>query len=331
MLIPIYIAVAAIVVIAVVASMFKQIDQAHVGVVTMFGKYRRILDPGLNVLIPFFEQIHSRVPVQNQTAQLKFSAITADQAAVHFTATLIYTVSDHSAETVQLVAFKFLDPSSFETAMTSAVEAAVREFVATKHQAEVLGLRAEIVSHAKENLDEQLASWGYTLQDLTVNDIAFGKEIMASMEKVVTAKNRQAAAEYEGQALLIQRTKAAEAEGAAIQIAAKAEAEAARLRGEGLANFRRELSKGLSDSAELLKGDGVPTELLAFTMWTETMHEIARDGQGNVLFIDGGIPAMGESMKRLEGLLATRTPLAGDGAEGVQAQGRHEAEPAPTV
>jgi regulator of protease activity HflC (stomatin/prohibitin superfamily) len=161
--------------------MFTTIDQAHVGVVTLFGKYRRILNPGLNLLIPFVETVRNKIPVQNRTDQLQFSAITADQAAVHFISTIIFTVEDHTEDTIKLVAFKFIDDASFNTAITSAVEASVREFVATKKQAEVLGLRQEIVTHAKANLDDQLSSWGYLLVDLTVNDIQFDAEVMQSM------------------------------------------------------------------------------------------------------------------------------------------------------
>lgn len=284
----------------------RTIDQAHVAVVTMFGKYRRVLNPGLNFIIPVLEQINRKVPVQNQTAQLKFSAITGDQAAVHFNATIIFTVSDHSAETVQLVAFKFINEHSFGVALTTAVEASVREFVATKKQAEVLGMRADIVAHAKSNLDEQLASWGYTLVDLTVNDITFDSGIMASMSRVVEAKNMQTAAEYEGQALLITRTKQAEAEGAAIRIAAENEAEAARLRGAGLAQFRRELATGLSESAQVLEDAHVDPALLAFTMWTETVRDAAREGTGNVVFLDGSVDAMETTLRRMQGIMSAQ-------------------------
>jgi regulator of protease activity HflC (stomatin/prohibitin superfamily) len=311
-------AVLAVALLIFIASTLKTVDQASVAVVTMFGKYRRVLNPGLNILIPFLEVIHSRVPVQNQTQQLQFSAITMDQAAVHFTATILYTVTDHTPETVQLVAFKFIDDRSFMVALTSAVEASVREFVAGKRQAEVLGLRSDIVTHAQATLDEQLASWGYTLVDLTVNDIAFDAEVMVSMSRVVAAKNSQAAAEFEGEALLITATKAAEAQGAAIQIGATAEAEAARLRGVGLANFRRELAQGPSDSSALLATHDVSQSMLAFTMWTETVRDAAREGTGNVVFLDASVNALDTTMRRLEGMLmvnaAPEVPTQRDGA-----------------
>lgn len=283
--------------------MFTTIDQAHVGVVTLFGKYRRILNPGLNILIPFVETVRNKVPVQNRTDQLQFSAITADQAAVHFISTIIFTVEDHTEDTIKLVAFKFIDDASFNTAITSAVEASVREFVATKKQAEVLGLRQEIVTHAKANLDDQLSSWGYLLVDLTVNDIQFDAEVMQSMSRVVAAKNAQTAAEFEGQALLIQRTKEAEAEGAAIRIAAENEATAARLRGEGLAQFREAIAVGFSESAKKLEAAGLDPAILLFSMWTETMRDAAKEGTGNTIFLDGNITTMEQTVHRLQGIL----------------------------
>lgn len=286
-----------------VKQMIVMIDQANVGVVTRFGRYHRVLQPGFNVITPFFNKLHSTVAVQNQTAQLKFAAITKDQAAVHFTATIIYTVTDHAEETIKQVAFKFVDANSLRVALNSAVEASVREFVATKRQAEVLGLRNEITGHAQLSLKEQLAGWGYTLVDLTVNDITFDQEVMASMSRVVAAKNAQTAAEFEGEALLIARTKQAEADAAAIKIAAESEAEAARLRGRGLAEFRRELSEGLAESAQVLEAGALDPSFLLFSMWTETMRDVAKDSDGNVLFFDGGIESMQDSLQRMQGMM----------------------------
>ena len=320
--------VIAVIVIAILAAGLKTIDQAHVGVVTMFGKYRRVLNPGLNVILPFIEHVNWKIPVQNQTNQLEFSAITGDQAAVHFKATIIFAVSDHQAETIQLVAFKFISPNAFTIAMTSAVEAAVREFVATKKQAEVLGLRTEIASHAKDNLNEQLGSWGYNLVDLAINDITFDKAVMDSMSRVVAATNAQTAAEFEGQALLITKTKAAEAEGAAIRIAAENEATAAKLRGEGLANFRTALAQGLSDSAKMLEAQGVGSGVLALTLWTEAIRDAAQNGQGNVIFLDGNIATMEEAMRRLQGLMTSSDHLAPTDATAMKG---HAGVPRPTV
>lgn len=282
----------------------RTIDQAHVGVVTMFGKYRRIIRPGLNYIFPIFEKVKEKISIQNQTIQLQFSAITSDQAAVHFTATIIFTVSDHDEETIKLVAFKFIDITAFQRALVSAVESSVRSFVATKKQSELLGLRQEIVSHSKENLDEQLASWGYLVSDLQITDLNFDPEVMTSMTRVVAAKNAQVAAEFEGQALLITRTKEAEANGAAIKIAAENEAEANRLKGQGLALFRKEIASGIADSAQSLKEQGLDPTFIGFSMWTEMVRDTAREGKGNVIFLDGNMSNLEETMKRTQSFIA---------------------------
>lgn len=297
--------VLAIILLALLFSSFKVVNQATVAVVTLFGKYRRVLRPGLNVLIPFFERINRIVPIQNRTKQLQFKTITSDQAVVYFTATVIFTVSDHEPETVKTVAFKFIDEKSFDIALLNAVEASVREFVATRKQSEVLGLRGEIVNHAKSTLDEQLSGWGYTVIDLQITELAFDKEVTDSMARIVAATNQKIAAEAEGQALLITRTKAAEAEGAAIRISAENEATAARLRGEGLAMFRKALAEGFGESAELLEKHGLDPALLAFSMWTETIRDAAREGAGNTIFIDGNIQTGDDAMRRLQAMTVT--------------------------
>lgn len=294
--------VLAIVAIWIVFASLRVVNQATVGVVTMFGKYRRVIRPGLNILIPLVERINRVVPIQNRTEQLQFKTITSDQAVVHFTATVIFTVSDHEPETVKTVAFKFIDEKSFDIALLSAVEASVREYVATRKQSEVLGLRAEIVHHAKSTLDEQLSSWGYTVLDLQITELSFDKEVTDSMARIVAATNQKIAAEAEGQALLITRTKAAEAEGAAIRIAAENEATAARLRGEGLAMFRKALAEGFGESAELLEKHGLDPALLAFSMWTETIRDAAREGAGNTIFIDGNIQTGDDALRRLQAM-----------------------------
>jgi regulator of protease activity HflC (stomatin/prohibitin superfamily) len=290
-------------------STLRTVPQANVAVITMFGKYRRVIRPGLSAIIPFFERVAISVPVQNRTAQLKFSAITQDQAAVHFTATIIYAVSDHEEETIKQVAFKFINVQSFQTALVSAVEASVREFVAIKAQSEVLGVRQEIVTHAKATLDAQVASWGYTISDLQINDVQFDSVIMESMSKVVAAMNEQKSATFIGEALLITRTKAAQADGAAIRIAAENEATANQLRGEGLAAFRKAIAVGISDSAVVLKENGISEGMLAFTMWTETIRGAAKEGKGNTIFLDGNIASMEQSLHRLTAITTVAAPV----------------------
>lgn len=278
---------------------FKTVQQGTVGVVTMFGKYRRIMMPGLNFRIPFFERVQSVVSIQNRAIEMEFQAITQDQANVYFKAMLVYAVIDANEETIKNVAFKFVDQRNFIQALVRTIEGSVRGFVATKKQAEILLLRREIVDDVKESLDHTLEDWGFHLIDLQLNDITFDAEITTSMAKVVASNNLKAAAENEGQALLITKTKAAEAEGNAIKIAAEAEKEALQLKGQGVALFREEVAKGMTEAAEKMREANLDTSLIMFSMWTEAVKEFAEKGKGNVIFLDGSTDGMEKNIKQM--------------------------------
>ncbi len=278
---------------------FVTVQQGTVAVITIFGKYRRLLKPGLNVKIPLIESIYRRISIQNRSAELGFQAVTMDQANVNFTAMLLYSVLDHEEETIKNVAFKFVDDRNLMQALIRSIEGSVRAFVATKRQSEVLTLRREIVENVKENLDKTLEEWGYHLIDLQINDITFDEEVMRSMAKVVASNNLKAAAENEGQALLITKTKAAEAEGNAIKIAAEAERLAAQLRGQGIASFREEIAKGMTHAAKLMQESNLDTSLIMFSMWTEAVKNFAEHGRGNVIFLDGSLDNMDQTLKQM--------------------------------
>ncbi len=283
------------------ATSIKTVDQGNVAVTTVFGKYKGIKHPGLNFLIPFIEKIASRISVQNRAVELQFQAITQDQANVYFTAMMVYSVINESEDTIKNVAFKFFSEKDFLTALVRSVEGSTRGYVATMKQAEILGLRGEIVNEVKENLDVTIETWGYHLLDLQLNDITFDQAITTSMAQVVASNNLKAAATNEGDALLIRRTKEAEAEGTAIRIAAEAEKTAAQLRGQGVAMFREEVARGLAQAAKELENNNVDSSLILFSMWTESIRHMAENGTGNVMFLDGSPDGM---QKQIQDLMA---------------------------
>jgi regulator of protease activity HflC (stomatin/prohibitin superfamily) len=278
---------------------FVAVTQGTIAVVTMFGKYRRIMLPGLNFRIPILESIYRRVSIQNQSIEIQFQAITADQANVHFKAMLLYAVMDQQESTIQNVAFKFIDNNSLMQALVRTVEGSVRSFVATKRQSEILLLRRDIVEAVKGQLDHSLAGWGYHLIDLQMNDISFDEVILRSMAQVVASNNLKAAAENEGQALLITKTKQAEAEGNAIRISADAERLAAQLRGQGIALFREEVARGMSKAAYEMRGAGLDASVILFSMWTDAIKHFAENGKGNTIFLDGSAEGMHRTMREM--------------------------------
>jgi prepilin-type processing-associated H-X9-DG protein len=281
---------------------FVTVQQGTIAITTIFGKFSRILRPGLNFKIPFIERVFKKISVQNRSAELGFQAVTVDQANVNFTAMLLYSVINSEEETIKSVAFKFVDERNFMQALVRSVEGSVRAYVATKRQAEVLILRRDIVEAVKDQLDKTLEEWGYHLIDLQLNDITFDEEVMRSMAKVVASNNLKSAAENEGQALLITRTKAAEAEGNFIKISAQAEKDAAQLKGQGIALFREEVAKGMAGAAKQMEEANLDSSLILFSMWTEAVKNFAQDGKGNVIFLDGSVEGMQKTMKDMMAL-----------------------------
>ncbi len=279
------------------------INQGYVGVITLFGKYRRVAPPGLRFKIPFLEKVFKKISIQNRSVELEFQAVTSDQANVYFKSMLLYSVQNENEDTIKKVAFKFIADRDLMQALIRTIEGNIRSFVATKKQAEILGLRREIVEYVKAEIDHTLETWGYHLQDLQINDITFDKLILDSMSKVVASNNLKAAAENEGQALLITKTKSAEAEGNAIKIAAEAEREAARLRGQGVALFRKEVAEGMTQAAEQMKQANLDTNVILFSMWTEAVKNFAEYGKGNVIFLDGSPEGMENTMRQIQAMM----------------------------
>ena len=281
------------------------VQQGTVAMTTIFGKYNRTLRPGLNFRIPFIEAIFKRISVQNRAVELTFQAVTIDQANVHFTSLLLFAVMDDHEETVKKVAFRFVSDREFMATLTRTVEGSIRSYVASKKQQEILSLRREITEAVKGNVDHMLEDWGFHLIDLQINDITFDEEVMRSMSKIVDANNLKAAAENEGQALLITKTKGAEAEGNAIKIAAEAEREAAKMRGQAVALFREEVARGMSQAAKEMQNANLDTSVILFSMWTEAIKNFTEHGKGNVIFLDGSVDGMQKTLKQMMALSST--------------------------
>src|ERR1700733_14766933 len=288
-----------LVVFFVLASTYRTIPQATVGVVTVFGKYRRIMREGLNFKMPW-EKVAYRLSLQNRALQLEFQAITQDQANVKFATMVLYAVAGADEESVKKAVFSFATAQEFQLALQRTIDGSIRQFVATTKQSDILGMRAEIVDHTKKNLDEVVLAWGYVVRDIQITDMTFDKEIIDSMARVVSSKNLLAAASNEGAALLVKRTKDAEAEAAYKTIGAEAEKKASALRGEGLALFRKNIADGMKGAADSLKSAGVNPEFLLFLEYTDALKYVAEHAQGKVVFMDSGAAA---STRVVQGIL----------------------------
>jgi regulator of protease activity HflC (stomatin/prohibitin superfamily) len=293
-------AVLLIVVVYLAGSVFRSVPQATVAVVTLFGRYHRIMRGGLNIKMPW-EKISYRLSLQNRALQLEFQAITQDQANVKFATMVLYAVAAADEESVKKAVFSFATNQEFQLALQRTIDGSIRQFVATTKQSDILGMRAEIVDHTKKNLDEVVLAWGYVVRDIQITDMTFDKEIIDSMARVVSSKNLLAAAANEGAALLVKRTKDAEAEAAYKTIGAEADKKASALRGEGLALFRQNIADGMKGAAKSLKDAGVDPEFLLFLEYTDALKYVADHAQGKVIFMDSGA---GASTRIVQGVLS---------------------------
>jgi regulator of protease activity HflC (stomatin/prohibitin superfamily) len=280
-------------------SWFRSVPQSTVAVITVFGKYRRIMRAGLNLKLPW-ERVFQRLSLQNRALQLEFQAITQDQANVKFATMVLYSVAGADEESIKKAIFSFATPQEFQLALQRTIDGSIRQFVATTKQADILGMRAEIVDHTKKKLDEVVSSWGFVVRDIQITDMTFDKEIMDSMARVVSSKNLLAAASNEGAALLVKRTKDAEAEAAYKTIGAEAEKKASALRGEGMALFRRNVAEGMKDAAESLRVAGVDANFILFLEYTDALKYVAEHSQGKVIFMDSSGSA---STRALQGII----------------------------
>src|SRR6202050_756928 len=274
----------------VARALFRTVPQATVAVVTVFGKYHRIMREGLNFKLPW-EHVGYRLSLQNRALQLEFQAITQDQANVKFATMVLYAVAASEEEAIKKAVFSFASPQEFQLALQRTIDGSIRQFVATTKQSDILGMRAEIVEHTKKNLDEVVLNWGYVVRDIQITDMTFDKEIIDSMARVVSSKNLLAAASNEGAALLVKRTKDAEAEAAYKTIGAEADRKASALRGEGLALFRKNIASGMKEAAESLKAAGVDNRFLLFLEYTDALKDVPYKPQGKVIFMDNGASA----------------------------------------
>jgi regulator of protease activity HflC (stomatin/prohibitin superfamily) len=293
-----------LVALVVVISLFRTVEQATVAVITVFGKYHRVMREGLNIKWPW-EQVAYRLSLQNRALQLEFQAITQDQANVKFATMVLYAVADSEEGAIKKAVFSFASPREFQLALQRTIDGSIRQFVATTKQSDILGMRAEIVEHTKRNLDEVVLAWGYVVRDIQITDMTFDKEIIDSMARVVSSKNLLAAAANEGAALLVKRTKDAEAEAAYKTIGAEAEKKAAALRGEGLALFRKNIAEGMKQAAEQLRSAGVNAEFLLFLEYTDALKYVAEHSQGKVIFMDSGAAGAARVVQGITGMGVT--------------------------
>lgn len=286
---------------------FVSVQEGNVGVLTAFGRYRRVCVPGVSARWPW-ERVRP-LSLQNRSMDLEFEAITIDQANVYFKCMLLFRVAEADAATIRRAAFAFATPQEFQLSMQRLLEDETRTHVSTQRQAEMIGISQDVVHRIKARVGARLLEWGYRIEDLRYHSIRFDEVITKSMARVVAAINERDAAKNEGEALLIRKTKEAEADGSFITIKAEAEKGAWKLRGQGLAEFRREVAAGIHDAVDELQNAGVDPNYLLFFMYTEAIKHVAEHSKaGHTIFVDSNPARPRELMSEMAAFYRVAPP-----------------------
>lgn len=301
--------------VVLLAGSVTVVRQGYVGIALLFGRYNRLLRPGLSFRVPFFETVYKRISLQHRSVELEFQAITNDQANVNFKALIIFAVENEEEETIKRAAFRFIDDRSFMQSLVRSVEGSIRAYVASKRQSEILTLRQEIVHEVNAHIEHELNDWGFHLLNLQINDISFDEAIMRSMAQVVASNNMKAAAENEAQAQFITKTRVADAEAQAKRVVAQAERDADQLRGEGNALLRQQIAGGLAKAGEVMEQNGVPPSFMLYTMWLDAMKYVSAHSHGNILSFDGSIEGFDKTLKQMSMLGQTQKTGNGHAAQ----------------
>lgn len=286
-------------ILVLLAGSLTVVRQGYIGITVLFGRYCRLLQPGLSFRIPFVERVFRSISLQLRSAELEFQAITGDQANVNFKALIIYTVTNDKEETVMKAAFKFIDERSFMQSLIRSIEGSIRSFVALKRQSEILALRREIVDEVNLYIETELQDWGFHLVALQINDISFDEAIMRSMAQVVASNNMMLAAKNEAQAQYITKTRVAEAEAQAKRFLAQADRDVDQLRGEGNALLRNQIANGLADAGKVMEANGVDPAFMLYSMWLDSMKTVATNSHGNLLSFDGSMEGFDKTMRQM--------------------------------
>ncbi|MBN8689702.1 MAG: SPFH domain-containing protein [Armatimonadetes bacterium] len=212
------------------------VQQQEVAVIERLGKFVRTAGPGLNFKIPLIESVRGRVSLQVRELDIPGKFKTRDNNFISVFVRVQFIVIPTSVyEAFYLLANPAEQISAF-------VSNTVRAKVADMNLADVFAHQDSIGEAVNMQLSTRMAQFGFQITNSLVTEIMPAAEVVAAMNKVLETENLKKAAENEGEAHRIQMVKKAEAE-----------AESKKLQGEGIANQRIEIAKGIKIAAELMR------------------------------------------------------------------------------
>ncbi|UAB81943.1 SPFH domain-containing protein [Marixanthomonas sp. SCSIO 43207] len=258
------------------------VKQQTAAIVERFGKFLSIRNSGLHFKIPVFDQIAGRINLKIQQLDVLVETKTKDDVFVRLKISVQFQVI---REKVYDAFYKLQDPHD---QITSYVFDVVRAEVPKMKLDDVFERKDDIAIAVKEELNDAMLDYGYDIIKTLVTDIDPDVQVKAAMNRINAAEREKVAAEYE-----------AEADRIKIVAKARAEAESKRLQGQGIADQRREIARGLEESVDVLNNVGINSQeasaLIVVTQHYDTLQSIGEETNTNLILLPNS-PQAGSNM-----------------------------------
>jgi len=263
---------AALLGLAMFRSGWVVVRQQQAVVLQRLGKFQRAVPAGFHFKIPFVGQVAGKVNLKVQQLDVNVETKTKDDVFVHLKVSVQYFVIKSK---VYDAFYELEDP---KTQITSYVFDVVRAEVPKLKLDEVFARKDDIAIAIKAELAEAMDGYGYGIVKALVTGIDPDKQVKQAMNRINAAEREKVAAQYE-----------AEAERIKIVAIAQAEAESKKLQGQGIADQRREIAKGLEDSVEALNKVGINSQeasaLIVVTQHYDTLQAMGTNSKSNLILL----------------------------------------------
>ena len=266
----------------ILLASFFTVKQQTAAVVERFGKFHSIRNSGLQLKIPLIDRIAGRINLKIQQLDVIVETKTKDDVFVRLKISVQFQVLKLK---VYDAFYKLENPHD---QITSYVFDVVRAEVPKMKLDDVFERKDDIAIAVKAELNEAMSEYGYDIIKTLVTDIDPDIQVKAAMNRINAAEREKVAAEYE-----------AEAERIKIVAKARAEAESKRLQGQGIADQRREIARGLEESVDVLNNVGINSQeasaLIVVTQHYDTLQSIGEETNTNLILLPNS-PQAGSDM-----------------------------------
>ncbi|MGB0254918.1 MAG: SPFH domain-containing protein [Flavobacteriaceae bacterium] len=265
-----------------ISSAIFIVKQQTAAVIERFGRFQSIRHSGLQLRIPIVDRIAGRLSLKIQQLDVVVETKTKDDVFVKLKVSVQYKViRDKVYE-----AFYKLDYPHDQ--ITSYVFDVVRAEVPKMRLDDVFVRKDDIAIAVKSELNDAMLEYGYDIIKTLVTDIDPDQEVKNAMNQINASERKKIAAQYDGDAARI-----------LIVEKAKAEAESKRLQGQGIADQRREIARGLEESVEVLNKVGINSQeasaLIVVTQHYDTLQSIGEETNSNLILLPNS-PQAGSDM-----------------------------------